>query len=192
MSTMESNTGMLQEINELTLLKNNSKQKIINRNNSELINVRYFPFSYESVEKVVVNPQYKSLNKSNLAMRNYGIAVGAITLIFFCGAFIASQSQGYLRSNNLKSFIMSDFPPFSVLDPESLGVSSVERSDDSKPGYIFRNLLKRNIPIPTNMWCENLFLGHIKTDSETNRVYVIPYVVDTGLYNLHMSISKLI
>jgi hypothetical protein len=71
--------------------------------------------------------------------------------------------------------------PLSTLDPESLGFLAIDRPPISMPGLIFGELLNKNVPLPTNSWCENLFLGESNTES-TNRVYQLPYVIDTEVH----------
>ena len=71
--------------------------------------------------------------------------------------------------------------PLSTLDPESLGFLAIDRPPISMPGPIFGELLNKNVPLPTNSWCENLFLGESTTES-TNRVYQLPYVIDTEVH----------
>eukprot|EP01041_Mallomonas_annulata_P006550 gene6550-13248_t len=83
------------------------------------------------------------------------------------------------ESVSQRASLLSDFPPFSIQDPRELGVHGVDRSPQSKPGPVFGGLLARKVPLPTNIWCENIFLGGKITD-ETNKVFQIPYVVDTA------------
>ena len=71
--------------------------------------------------------------------------------------------------------------PLSTLDPESLGFLAIDRPPISMPGPIFGELLNLKVPLPTNSWCENLFLGESTTES-TNRVYQLPYVIDTEVH----------
>lgn len=71
--------------------------------------------------------------------------------------------------------------PLSILDPESLGFLAIDRPPISMPGLIFGELLEKNVALPTNSWCENLFLGSSNTES-TNRVYQVPYVIDTEVH----------
>lgn len=71
--------------------------------------------------------------------------------------------------------------PLSILDPETLGLKAINRPVISMPGAIFGELLEKHVPLPTNSWCENLFLGESNTDS-TNRVYQLPYVIDTEVH----------
>jgi endoglucanase Acf2 len=68
--------------------------------------------------------------------------------------------------------------PLSILDPEDLGIIAIDRPAISMPGLIFGELLEKDVPLPTNSWCENLFLGESNVDT-TNRVYQLPYVIDT-------------
>ena len=71
--------------------------------------------------------------------------------------------------------------PLSILDPETLGFLAIDRPPISMPGLIFGELLEKNVALPTNSWCENLFLGSSNTES-TNRVYQLPYVIDTEVH----------
>jgi hypothetical protein len=71
--------------------------------------------------------------------------------------------------------------PLSILNPESLGFLAIDRPPISMPGLIFGELLEKNVALPTNSWCENLFLGSSNTES-TNRVYQVPYVIDTEVH----------
>ena len=72
--------------------------------------------------------------------------------------------------------------PYSVVDPTSLGLHAIDRGVSSKPGPIFDSILKKDptVPLPTNSWCENLFLG--STRGPTNKVYQLPYVIDTDTH----------
>jgi hypothetical protein len=70
--------------------------------------------------------------------------------------------------------------PFSIVDPESLGIHGINR-ESSRPGIVFKNLYEKNIPLPTNSWLESLFIGETTT-GEANRVFQIPFVIDTSGY----------
>lgn len=70
--------------------------------------------------------------------------------------------------------------PFSYLDPHDAGFAYIDRPPESRPGEIFRNMRNTGQPLPTNSWCENLFLGGVHQTDQTNKVYQIPYVVDTA------------
>jgi hypothetical protein len=72
--------------------------------------------------------------------------------------------------------------PLSFVDPETLGFIAIDRPEVSMPGPIFGELLLANVPLPTNSWCENLFLGSTNTAS-MNRVFQLPYVIDTESQN---------
>lgn len=72
--------------------------------------------------------------------------------------------------------------PLSTVDPESLGFIAIDRPKVSMPGPIFGDLLLKNVPLPTNSWCENFFLGNSNTES-MNRVFQLPYVIDTETHN---------
>ena len=72
--------------------------------------------------------------------------------------------------------------PLSLTDPESLGFIAIHRPEVSMPGAIFGDLLLAHVPLPTNSWCENFFLGQSNTAS-MNRVFQLPYVIDTESLN---------
>ncbi len=70
------------------------------------------------------------------------------------------------------------FKPFSVTDPRSLNFSGVIRPNDL-PGPAFGSLRHMGLPLPTNSWSENLLYGETLT-GPNNRVFQIPYVIDTA------------
>ena len=72
--------------------------------------------------------------------------------------------------------------PLSFVNPESMGFIAIDRPVVSMPGPIFGDLLLKGTPLPTNSWCENFFLGNTNTAS-MNRVFVLPYVIDTDTHN---------
>ena len=74
--------------------------------------------------------------------------------------------------------------PFSSADPRDLGFKSINRSAASQPAKIFADLRNQRIPLPTNAWCENLFLGDCTRDTASN-AFQLPYIVDTsGVYQV--------
>lgn len=73
----------------------------------------------------------------------------------------------------------SEFAPYSVVDPRSIGFKSINRSYSSTPGHILKRMQDNHRPLPTNSWCENLFLG-LTTTSKFNRVFQVPYILGTG------------
>jgi hypothetical protein len=73
----------------------------------------------------------------------------------------------------------SEFAPYSVVDPRSIGFNSINRSFSSTPGHILKRMQDNRRPLPTNSWCENLFLG-LTTTSKFNRVFQVPYILGTG------------
>ena len=70
--------------------------------------------------------------------------------------------------------------PFSTVDPHDLGFTYIDRPEISKPGEVLRNLRSSGIPLPTNTWCENFLLGEGHNNSPQNKVFQIPYVLDTA------------
>ena len=70
--------------------------------------------------------------------------------------------------------------PFSYVDPHDAGFVYIDRPATSRPGEIFRNLRSIGAPLPTNSWCENFFLGASGNTDATNKVFQVPYIVDTA------------
>jgi endoglucanase Acf2 len=70
------------------------------------------------------------------------------------------------------------FAPFSTLDPRHLAFSGVTRPD-ATPGHAFGSLTKKNLPLPTNSWSQNLMYG-AKLNGPDNKIDQIPYIVDTN------------
>jgi hypothetical protein len=70
----------------------------------------------------------------------------------------------------------SDSPPYSVIDPRELNFSNIDRPETSQPGKILEQVTG---PLPTNSWCENLFIGQSNTAASSS-VFQIPYIIDTA------------
>lgn len=68
--------------------------------------------------------------------------------------------------------------PFSIENPLNHNALSLERPWDTKPGSVLTIAQQEFGSLPTNAWCENMFVGDGNTDN--NRVYQIPYVVDAA------------
>ena len=98
--------------------------------------------------------------------------------IILCILTLYHQKQNQL--DKLGNIWISIDKPFSVVNPNDLGFIDANRPKQSQPGQIFGTLPGENyIPLPTNSWCENFFLGDI-TNGENNRVFQLPYIIDTG------------
>lgn len=69
--------------------------------------------------------------------------------------------------------------PLSTMNPEDLGVQTIDRPSASKPGPAFRALQNLSVPLPTNSWYENLFIGSDNTVAESS-VFQVPYILDTA------------
>ena len=76
--------------------------------------------------------------------------------------------------------------PFSVLNPVSdIHLYAFERPQDSRPSKLFgkyhNGQANTNQSLPTNQWYQNLFLldNGAREPNDANRVYTIPYIVDT-------------
>lgn len=70
----------------------------------------------------------------------------------------------------------SDSPPYSITDPRELGFLNLDRPAASMPGIILEQV---SGPLPTNSWCENLFIGQSNT-AKSSSVFQIPYILDTA------------
>jgi hypothetical protein len=68
--------------------------------------------------------------------------------------------------------------PFSTVDPQALGVIGLDRPSVSMPAPVFDGLLKQDIPLPTNAWYENFFIGTPTTDPDGSKVFQVPYIMD--------------
>jgi hypothetical protein len=104
-------------------------------------------------------------------------AASIITIIIFAAVLLLSYVSIYPHIAPFP-IMESAVQPFSIVDPESLGFIAINRPNASMPGRIFDQLSEKHIPLPTNSWCENFFLGD-SNGGPTNRVYVLPYVIDT-------------
>lgn len=74
--------------------------------------------------------------------------------------------------------------PFSVLNPVSdIHLYAFERPQESRPSKLFgkyhNGQVNTNQPLPTNQWYQNLFLLDNDALNDANRVYTIPYIIDT-------------
>ena len=72
--------------------------------------------------------------------------------------------------------------PYTVANPMELGFKGINRFGIHQPGGIFDSILRKDptVPLPTNSWSENLFLGD--TRGPTNKVFQLPYIVDTDTH----------
>jgi hypothetical protein len=103
-----------------------------------------------------------------------------IFMIFILGSTIFTLYKASGRSQPfLNAAWSSRAAPFSTVDPVSLGFIAMDRPDISKPGPIFGDLLDRKLPLPTNSWYENFLLG-MRNDGQENKVFQVPYILDTG------------
>ena len=103
-------------------------------------------------------------------------AVGmAVSFILFAIGILGTLSYEYLEGNAWSSIAV----PFSTVSPASIGFRSIDRPQSSSPGPIFKNFINRQIPLPTNSWCENFFLGNSNTGHD-NKVFQVPYILDTA------------
>jgi len=138
----------------------------------ELVKSRqYFPTVVISTQKVP--PQSTSKDFTRYAVM--AICLGLLLSV-------AMTSFG-LRDSGIHGQYEFEFQsePFSSLDPRSLGILEIDRAESSRPGRVFGDLRHMHIPLPTNSWCKNLFLG-FTNESPNNNVFQLPYVVDAAGY----------
>eukprot|EP01041_Mallomonas_annulata_P001932 gene1932-3748_t len=74
--------------------------------------------------------------------------------------------------------LLTEFPPFSMKDPREYGMKEVFRGIHSRPGAAFGARCNRTQPLPTNSWSQNMLICNDDAN-ESNRILVIPYLVDT-------------
>jgi hypothetical protein len=92
-----------------------------------------------------------------------------------------SSSEFFIPSDHLPilhAAWSSKAAPFSTVDPQALGVIGLDRPSVSMPAPVFDGLLKQDIPLPTNAWYENFFLGSPTTDPDGSKVFQVPYIID--------------
>jgi hypothetical protein len=96
---------------------------------------------------------------------------------------LAVYVAAYSSSSSIKKeTISSDLPlytgawrseaePFSVVNPEDLGIISITRPLQSRPGAIFDKILAaKKRPLPTNSWLQNLFIGTVNNGSNNRGI----------------------
>lgn len=152
-------------------------------NPSRLTSNPWFTSSYNSVDTESPEIKNASENDTNENTTTLGkwtkpkIAAAGISLSF---ALFILFVLGSMEVENLEANAWSSIAsPFSIVSPVSLGFIAVDRPAISSPGPIFKNLVSRQIPLPTNSWCENFFLGKSNTGPE-NKVFQVPYILDTA------------
>ena len=105
-----------------------------------------------------------------------GILLGAV--IYLLRYIYYSRNPIFLPP---KTYVYSQ--PFSTVNPEELdGIMGVNRPLVSRPGNIFARLFANRVLLPTNSWAESLLIGDASYRQESNRVFQIPYIIDTAGY----------
>jgi hypothetical protein len=135
-------------------------------------------FELEEDDGLVVTTPGKSLSiwkRLELNKGKYVLTIsGMLTSLALMLIALTIRLQYYGAAWN------ADADPFSVMDPHDLGFTYVDRPEISKPGEVFRNLRSSGAPLPTNSWCENFLLGSGHNNAAENKVFTIPYVLDTA------------
>lgn len=125
-------------------------------------------------------------------MKLLGILSTIFTASVMLGSIVVSYQNSTVSSVSptpppvLKSAWSSKAEPFSVVDPTTIGILSIDRPYNSKPGPVLSNLIAINstsnnpeTPLPTNTWYQNLILGSSNNDPE-NKIFQIPYIIDAA------------
>ena len=120
-------------------------------------------FSIEWKKAISTREGKYVLSVSGIVLSVVLMAISLVTSNYFYGAAWSSNAL-----------------PFSYLDPHDAGFAYIDRPPESSPGDVFRNMRNTGQPLPTNSWCENLFLGSGDQTDPTNKVFQIPYIVDTA------------
>lgn len=146
-----------------------------------LKSVRYTPINdLSSVEQVL--PQYtsdvRSHSKNKLSNR---ITVMCCTLLVSVLCLYALWSVDKEPETIESAAWSSVAAPFSTVNPADIGIQVVQRPFSSQPGPIFNALKVKHIPLPTNGWYENFFLG-LTNNGPDNSVFQVPYILDTAGY----------
>jgi hypothetical protein len=148
-----------------------------------LVEVKY-DVSFDDPTSVVITPQNcqdSTVYSSNFQKRKQGVYLAFSILLIVC---VSSFLFFWLQNGETVSPIVKSagggqkmplIEPYSSMDPLELGLLPAIRYN-SKPGEIFANLY--NVPLPTNSWCQNLLLG--ATTSPENRVFQVPFIIDTA------------
>jgi endo-1,3(4)-beta-glucanase len=120
------------------------------------------------------------IEKNISYMKGISISIILISLVILSSIFINGMT---LNEPPIESGAWSSIAtPFATVDPRDLGLLQANRPQSSKPGRIFDNFRKsdtKQVPLPTNSWCENFFLGFDNVQSQ-NKVFQLPYIIDTA------------
>ena len=166
------------------------------------MSTRKYEAGYEPTEttplkesKTIVNDQesgnfdeeINDKNKSAVGNKFLLTFVVASVVLFLISAVVLSRSNDVLTAPIVKSAWSAKSQPFSTIDPVELGIQEVNRPEGSKPGEILANLIDNNVftgapetPLPTNTWYQNLLLGHAPNNLPENKIFQIPYIIDTA------------
>lgn len=126
-----------------------------------------------------VTPEFANSKKPSLVEKFCKGRTPIMILLFAMSLVILIGIQSSQQPlPTFKAAWSSRAAPFSVADPTTLGFTAYDRPF-AKPGPIFGKLLSAEIPLPTNSWYENFFLGG-STNTDQNIVFQVPYILDTG------------
>jgi hypothetical protein len=111
------------------------------------------------------------------------ISTLVVSLLATVGGFMCIFLAGKFSSPNVV-YIPYIFLPYSSKSPQQLGSLLINRTYYAAPGtggapqpvFGLYNAIK--MPLPTNSWAENMFVG--TTNSSVNNIFQIPYVIDTA------------
>lgn len=133
-----------------------------------------FDMSVPAIPHVSIPQQGNRSKNKRKALMMFCIVSSIIAIIW-----VALRSSG--SSPRIDEEYLFQSEPFSFLDPRSLGILEIDRPVSSRPGKVFDGLRYMHIPLPTNSWCESLFVG-TTSESANNNVFQLPYVIDAAGY----------
>lgn len=154
--------------------------------------------TYSSIPLVIEDSDWESLElKQSAAEGKSGSHILRLTVIrllaaSICITLIATSFYSLYNSKLMnssspgvtKAFV---FRPYSTVDPaEIVGLLTVNRSSyasqstgtGGSPEPVFDIYETVGMPLPTNNWAENMFVG--TTNSSVNNIFQIPNVIDTA------------
>lgn len=121
-------------------------------------------------------------SKSQKRLLTFAIVISVVGLTYFFHQDSSLLGRQPDYDYNSAIFPGKDYTrpnsPFSYLDPNKL-ILETDRTVDSKPGKIWGDLRFKNVPLPTNSWCMGLFLGNGNRTDEDNKVFQLPYVIES-------------
>jgi hypothetical protein len=109
--------------------------------------------------------------------------LASVSTAIMAFTFLVYLARSSTKHDNTNAFV---FRPYSTADPADIGLLVVNRSayasqsvgTGGTPEPVFGFYEDIGMPLPTNNWAENMFVG--STNSSTNNIFQIPDVIDTN------------